>query len=297
MIEVLFGENEAESMNAAKCLKLTQNGHLDGPASVFKRPGVEIPAKVPFTGFMQGTPEEVVCLDFMLDIGDIKDPIDSRYRENLIFSMYSQNAYEVSDQVTDALKTRGEKYSNELKRLKKFFDNDEEVRIWYSDLPYSICGFYSLCQLMQNYHNEIHVVKLPEYVISKSGLYVCSGWSDVSAEEFAAFLSYEKILTSQEVGFYAQKWRKLTEENSPLRAVINGSVISVPENFYDFLIWNELSDGPIREGKMIGDILCRYQLGAYYWWFARRIERLIRAGTIIVTEDSENSYARMLSLC
>ena len=265
MIEVLFGDNEAESMKVAKCLQSAQSEQVDGPTSVFKRQGTEMPAKLPSAEWIQGTPEEVICLGFMLDAGNIKD-----------------------------LKSKEGDYSNELKRLKKFLDDGQKVRIWYSNAPYSICGFYSLCQLFQNYPNEIHVVKLPEYVVTETGIYVCTNWGNVAAEEFAGFLSYETILTDAEVKMYAQKWSELKAENSPLRAVVNGKVISVPEDFYDFMIWQELSEEPVKEGKVIGNIIDRYQTGISFEWLIRRIEYLISQGKIKVVENCENNLARLI---
>lgn len=34
---------------------------------------------------------KVICLDFMLDIGDIKEPLDSLYRKELLSSIYDTN--------------------------------------------------------------------------------------------------------------------------------------------------------------------------------------------------------------
>ena len=73
MIEVLFGDNEAESMKVAKCLQSAQSEQVDGPTSVFKRQGTEMPAKLPSAEWIQGTAEEVICVGFMLDAGNIKD--------------------------------------------------------------------------------------------------------------------------------------------------------------------------------------------------------------------------------
>ena len=44
--------------------------------------------------WIEGTAEEVICLGFMLDIGDIKEPVDSVYRKELLYSMYAQNQWE-----------------------------------------------------------------------------------------------------------------------------------------------------------------------------------------------------------
>ena len=157
MIEVLFGESEAASMKAAKTKVIL--GHASGPTSVWKS-GKKTPPERPFTGWVEGTVEEVICLGFMLDIGNIKEAVDSQYRKHLIYSMYAQNQYGKNPEIDEELKLTGEVYTNELLRLRKYLEDGEIIRIWYSDAPYSRCGFYSLCQMLKNYKNEIHVVKL-----------------------------------------------------------------------------------------------------------------------------------------
>ena len=78
MIEVLFGESEAASMKAAKNTIMVE--HVNGPTSVWIA-GKKTPPERPFAGWVEGTAEEVICLGFMLDIGDIKEPVDSQYRK------------------------------------------------------------------------------------------------------------------------------------------------------------------------------------------------------------------------
>ena len=293
MIEVLFGESEAASMKAAKSMKIV--GYVNGPTSVLVT-GKEAPPERTFAGWVEGTSEDVVCLGFMLDIGNIKEPIDSPYRKNLIYSMYAQNQYVKNPEIDQELKLTGEVYLNELLRLKEYLENGETIRVWYSDTPYSICGFYSLCQILQKYKNEIHIVKLPEYMVRKTSIISYRNWGEVSAEEFAEFLTYESVLTKEEVRMYAQLWTELTEDNSPLRAMINGKVTGVSEDFYDFLIWKRLTRKPIKEARLIGDILGCFQIGMGDWWFARRIEHFIQQDKIKVINDSENKYARVICI-
>lgn len=293
MIEVLFGESEAASMKAAKSMEIV--GYVNGPTSVLVT-GKETPPERTFAGWVEGTSEDVVCLGFMLDIGNIKEPIDSPYRKNLIYSMYAQNQYVKNPEIDQELKLTGEVYLNELLRLKEYLENGETARVWYSDTPYSICGFYSLCQILQKYKNEIHIVKLPEYMVRKTSIISYRNWGEVSAEEFAEFLTYERVLTKEEVRMYAQLWTELTEDNSPLRAMINGKVTGVPEDFYDFLIWKRLTRKPIKEARLIGDILGCFQIGMGDWWFARRIEHFIQQDKIKVINDSENKYARVICI-
>lgn len=291
MIEILFGESEAASMKAAKNKIVT--GTVSGPTSVWMA-GKKTPPGKPFTGWVEGRADEVICLGFMMDVGNIREPADSLYRKELIYSMYAQNQWEQDREMEETLRKAGDCYAEELLRLKSFLDDGEKVRIWYSDAPYSRCGFYHLCRILKEYENEIRVVKLPEYVVREKSITVYLNWSEVVAEEFAGFLPYEKILSKEEVNLYAVLWSGLVQDNSPLRAVINGKVLGVPEDFYDFLIWKGLTHRPVKEARLIGNILGSAQISTGDWWYAKRIEYYIRQGKIRVVEDSENKYARMI---
>lgn len=293
MIELLFGESEAAAMKAAKN-KVTA-GTVNGPVSVWTA-GKKTPPQRPFAGWVEGTADEVICLGFMMDIGNIKEPADSLYRCRLLYSLYAQNQWEQDEEMEEELKQLGDAYAKELSRLRRFLDCGEKIRIWYSDAPYSRCGFYHLCWILEKhqYENEIHAVKLPEYVIRGSHAIAYKNWGETAAEEFAGFLPYEKNLSKEEVHLYAIYWSELVSDNSPLRAVINGRVLGVPEDFYDFLIWSRLSDKPVKEARLIGDILGYSQISVGDWWYAKRIEYHIRQGRIRIVEDSFNKYARTI---
>ena len=253
MIEILFGESEAASMKAAKCEQIYVSSN-DGPTACFGAGKRKVPEKKDYS-WIEGSSTEVVCLGFLLDIGDIQKEITGSYRKNLILSLYNQNQWDGEDNYESELQEMFEHYTSDLLRLQEYLEDCEAVRIWYSDAPYSRCGFYQVCQLLLKYQVEVHVVKLPEHVVREDCIVSYANWGEVAAEEFAGFLSYEKILTEDELRMYAQNWTELVSENAPLRAVISGQLISVPEDFYDFLIWKHLSDKPRKEARVIGDIL------------------------------------------
>ena len=71
MVEVLFAESEAASMKAGK------------KKSLKREPAERV----------EETPEEVICLGFLLDIGDIRENVDSAYRKTLIYDLYTQEAW------------------------------------------------------------------------------------------------------------------------------------------------------------------------------------------------------------
>lgn len=294
MIEVLFGESEAGAMKAAKSTVVT--GKVDGPTSVWMA-GKKKPPEREGCGWIEGTAGEVVCLGFLLDIGDIRENADSEYRRHLIYSMYAREPWEKEEKADAELMQLCDAYHAEMERLKAFLAQGEAIRVWYSDAPYSKCGFYHLCACLQKYRNELSVVKLPEYRIRSDGSIVsCGNWGEVAAEEFAGYLDCERKLSGEEVRMYAMLWGALQKDNSPLRAVVNGKLTGVAEDFYDFLIWKKITSEPVKEARLIGGILGGNQLGVGDWWYAKRIDHLIQTGKIKIVEDSENAYARTICL-
>lgn len=291
MIEVLFGESESASMKVAKCTNIT--GKPDGPTTVWTVGKKKLPRKE-HMGWIKGTSEEVICLGFLLDIGNIQETIDSPYRKKLIHDMYIQESLGKDPEADTELWNLAGVYVREMQRLKKYLEEGEAIRIWYSDAPYSVCGFYHLCSVLSEYENQIWVVKLPEHIAFGNNIASYQNWGEVAAEEFAGFLSYERELSREEIRMYCSVWNELKEENTPLRVIINGKIMGVAEDFYDFLIWKELTNKPIKEARLIGNIMGKYPVSKSDWWYAKRINDFIAEGKIKVAVDSEISYARWI---
>ena len=174
----------------------------DGPTSVWAA-GKKRPPEKLFAGWIEGSAQEVVCLGFMLDIGDIKEPVDSLYRKKLISSMYGQNQWEQDEDMKKELEKAGDVYAEELQRLYRFLEDEERIRVWYSDAPYSRCGFYHVCRILDKYENEVQAVKMPENIVRGKTITAYSNWGEVAAEEFSSFLPYERKLTKEEIHMYA----------------------------------------------------------------------------------------------
>ena len=117
-----------------------------------------------------------------------------------------------------------------------------------------------------------------------------SHWGEVSAGEFYQFLSLEKQVTQTEKRIISDRWNDLMLENAPLRAIINGKLTSVPENFYDFIIANNLPDNDFIMARFIGKLLGEYRIGISDSWYAYRIHKMIEENKLIVIENKDISH-------
>lgn len=263
MVEVLFGESEAGAMKAA-----LKSGKLGS---------------------------DVICLSFALEIGDIQKPVTGEYRSKLLYNLLYQEQWGKDREMSAELKTLGKTYSEALSRFHSHIDRGEPVRIWYSSAPYSLCGLLWLCSEIYGRKNNISVVRLPHIIVKGSTTISYSSWGEVAPNKFEYFLGKEQRISAAEIMTYAQYWNALKRENAPLRAVVNGSVMSVPASFYDFLIWKNLDEIPVKEAVLIGKILSEDHIGVGDWWYARRIDKFISQNRIKIIRNSPRKYERLIA--
>lgn len=199
MTEILFGEGDAGALKAAR--------RIDDAIG------------------------EVVCLPFMLDIGDISEPPTSRARRRLLSAMFYREQWGSDEEMKNELRGLGDRYSYELDRLKALMKKGGAIRVWYSSAPYSVCGMMWVCGLLSRYEGEVYAVELPRREVGESVITERSTLGELEPRELAELLPLQRRMTRLEIRSFAMEWERLVSENAPLRAVINGAVIGVPTNF------------------------------------------------------------------
>lgn len=292
MIEVMFGESEGGAMKMAKAYK-KPDFHNGTMAFIGGRPSKEEFDKMFDGKAVGGNSSEVVCLPLMLDIGDITVTVENEYRKKLIYDMYTIHGMDNMD--ISEFNHIWERYLKEIERLKHYAAKGETLRLWYSDAPYSICGFYYACNLLRKYNCKVFAIKLPQFMQQEDdAMEFYSSWGEIPAGKFYKFLHLEKELSFCEIRSFATNWDELRKERSSLREVVNGKVIGVPEDFYDHVIRKELLEGEFMMGSLIGNILGRHPLGISDWWYAKRIIKMIEQGELVVVQKKKEIYSQVL---
>lgn len=244
-----------------------------------------------------GTRTDIVCFADDLSMGDISGDCLSENRlkvQEKFGALFPKDAacyIELVKQDRD-----------NLDRLVKRALAGETVRIWYSEQPMEYCGMcWLISQLKVRMKDlpRIRLIQQPNQVEIGNSIRHYMGWGGVPPEEFHQFLMLEREATPAFIAAAVAQWQQLQEENAPLRAAINNTLQSVPEDFYDCFITRELlaADHEFREAWLIGNILGKYQLGIGDAWIAARIEAMIEQGQLTpVTQPKPGDaiYRRML---
>lgn len=171
----------------------------------------------------------------------------------------------------------------ELKELAK----TEEIKIYYDDLAESTCGMHAIINLLCNADAKIYTIKL----LKKNAV-----WQDIADEDIDMTNAFERKLTIEEMIAISMDWAVCVDENADLRAVVNGKVISVNENFYDeFIIKN------IKPGECISMYILMARTIAYCpnrnsKFILERINKLVQKNVFTITDRNENFYKSMIKL-
>lgn len=310
MLEVVFSDSAAGTMAVA----IGHKGYLGGATSVIisdgtvseeEREKLQRQAEerersgwenaVP----LEGNRKNIVNLPLALSVGSISEAGIGLEREStlsLILSILPDMASEI---VAELLDTSRKSYATLLEKVQ----NGEPIRVWVGREPDDVCGLYWLMEQLRPIGFEkldVTIVELPMWETRPDGCVIqYSGWGEVEPYHLGRMALLGKQLPTIYIRGLANRWRELQQENSPLRAVINGKLVSVSETLYDTFILRELDaqDDEFKEGILVGQVLGKNQLGIGDGWIALRVEQFIKDGLLIpVTTPAPNSpiYRRIL---
>lgn len=236
--------------------------------------------------------DSIIYLPFMLDIGDIVNPIESDYRKNLFLDLEKEKNHTSSITELEAI---WERYLHQIKRLEKEAFLRSTIRIWYSDAAYSRCGLYHLCTILKDYDCKVSVIKLPEYRVMPTGsLKVYKSWKEVSLDEFDYFILDERELSKTEIKIFAMMWEIFKKDNHPLRTTLEGKLVGVGEDFYDHFIYSCILNHEVKVIDLIGNVISNYQLAINGGWYIKRIRHMIEQGELIVIKKNASFYEQIL---
>lgn len=240
-----------------------------------------------------GNPGDVLCPSAGLDIGPLSGSNMEKVRYDLLTAWLGGDFPFPGCDPDDPTQRDmlWEQRLRDRERLLEGGKHGEAVRIWYSSAPYSLCGLYDVLWQLRDCDCPVTALEMPRWMPLEDGtVQSCLNWGELSPGDWAAYLPLEQEIPKNIRRAIAMEWSQLREENAPLRAVVNGRLHSVGEDFYDPFIRAHIPDGTFRVAQLIGDMLGRCQLGIGDWWIAKRIQAMKNHGELITVSKGDGFY-------
>lgn len=245
-----------------------------------------------------GKSSDVYGLSLGLSYGNIQDPLCLQERLFAAQTLLSCWNEDLQQEFTDMIL----QVRKDMQIIQQRISSGEDARVWYSDNPDELCGFYWLMdqlRLLPNSHGAIYAIKQPFMVETGETIRRYRGWGEVEPGEFHHFLPLAVQVSDFTRRYYGNEWKRLQRENAALRASVNGNLSSVPENLYDFYILQEIDDQPdtFKEAIVVGNVLGKRGLSISDGYVHSRIDTMVAEGKLIAEttpKKGDPGYWRVL---
>ncbi len=222
---------------------------------------------------------DIAALGLYLDIGDLSDMnAGMAGRKKLLDELFGEYPG-VSGEIWNTARTA-------LLRLMAAKTTMEPVRMWVcSGNPAELCGMYFVCHTMAEVKTPLLVVRIPEQIETGDGMVSYRHTGEIYKEALQQYaVQFEESISALRRSVFAAAWEELARENAPLRAVINGNLMGVPQDFYDFALRANMPGGEFRIAQLIGSTLGRVP-GTQDQWLYLRIKAMIESQELILVSD------------
>lgn len=122
------------------------------------------------------------------------------------------------------------------------------------------------------------------------GIACFSTVNEVSPNLMSYFYKHRRQLTETEQAQLMTDWKRMQEENAPLRAMVEGNVQSVPADFYDEVILSGITEAEMPAahavGRAIGELDRKTGNRVGDMLIFSRIRALAQAGKIEIVQDA-----------
>lgn len=242
---------------------------------------------------LEGSPQDVLPFSLCLSIGPLGEDGIGPLRENVLeqlFCIFPEGRQAAAEIVSAA--------QRDLDTLLARAPH-EPVRFWLDRTPDAACGLgWVLEQLRPLGFAELDL-RVVDLAAAGEPPFVgrCAG--EIRPHEWGRLAREARPLPADRAEALAHHWRTLCQQDAPLRAVLNGVLVSAAIDLYDpYLraVLDELGD-TFQEAELIGRTLAKFPLGFGDAWLALRVEQWIADGELqAVTRPEPDGpvYHRML---
>lgn len=231
---------------------------------------------------LPGQPGDILAFPLAHSVGEITEEGIGPQREaalRKVMGIYPS----LAEEVTQTLLALGRA---SLEGLLTRAGAGEAVRVWTGPGPDDACGLAWLAQTLRPLGLEkvsVTQVVLPDFWEEPDGTVVrWTGWGEMEPWMWGRLAQTGRRLPANVLQDLAGTWQDLQKENAPLRAVVNGRLMSVPEDWYDPFLCREIAARPAEfsAAQVVGTVLGKYQLGIGDGELACRLEAMVQGGEL-----------------
>lgn len=172
-------------------------------------------------------------------------------------------------------------------------DPEEQVWIWMGQNQHDVSGYFWLMPQLKEFQGRIMILymnNLP-FIGEKGQLFYPSWLHEIQPKEFLKAKKLCRPVTLSEFEVDPDEWKRMSEENAPVRMLEGGKkIIGKEEDFYDNEIIKNLTAEWQKATRVLSNTLNRMKIKTGDIFLMWRMKHLIGEGRIETTGDLNKAW-------
>lgn len=169
-----------------------------------------------------------------------------------------------------------------------FKDDSIQAWFWMAPSPADVCAYYWLLPYLSKHMGRFFIVNIAglPFLDENGKVFYPKSISYVLPKEIVKARKLARQVTPSEMEIDTDEWKRLVEENMPLRVHEGGKKIaSVDEGYYDNQLVSFCSHQFQKASKIVRQTLSKYSIPTGDVWLGYRIRKIAEEGKLVVQGD------------
>lgn len=167
-------------------------------------------------------------------------------------------------------------------------DPELEAWLWMGQNQHDVTGYYWLMPQLREYQGRLMIVYLNNlpFINEKGQLFYPWSVHDILPKEVIKAKKLARPITLSEFEIDPDEWRKISEENAPVRILEGGKkIVGKEENFYDHEIVKNITADWQKGNRVLMNTLHRMKIKTGDVFLMQRMKHLVNTGRIEMMGD------------
>jgi hypothetical protein len=173
-----------------------------------------------------------------------------------------------------------------------FKDESVEAWFWMAPAPADVCAYYCMLPYLSKHKGRFNIVNIAglPFLDENGKVFYPRNLSHILPKELVKARKLSRQVTLSEMELDVDEWKKLVEENAPLRVHEAGKKIkSVSEDHYDQQLLSFCSQQFQKASKIVRQALSKYNIPTGDLWLGWRLKKLATEGKLLLQGDANKA--------
>lgn len=182
-----------------------------------------------------------------------------------------------------------------VKELKKKLEEnpEEQIWIWMGQNQHDVTSYYWLMPQLKEYQGRVYILymnNLP-FINEKGQIFYPSWLHEIQPKEFLKAKKLARPITLSEFEVDPDEWKKIAEENAPVRMLEGGKkIVGKDETFYDNEIVKNITPEWQKATRVLSNTLNRMKIKTGDVFLMWRMKQIIANGKIETMGDLSKGW-------